>query len=77
MVFKYVGSMTLIGGIIGLAAALGAGRFAQSLLFQLNGHDPVVLSIAVALLLAIAFGAGYIPAYRAAKIDPMKALRYD
>jgi predicted permease len=77
MVFKYVGSMTLIGGIIGLAAALGAGRFAQSLLFQLNGHDPVVLSIAGALLLAIAFVAGYIPAYRAARIDPIKALRYD
>ena len=77
MVFKYVGSMTLIGGIIGIAAALGTGRFAQSLLFQLNGHDPVVLGIAVALLLAIAFGAGYIPACRATRIDPMKALRYD
>jgi ABC-type antimicrobial peptide transport system permease subunit len=56
MVFKYVGSMTLTGGIIGLAAALGAGRLAQSILFQLNGHDLVVLSIAVVFLLAIALG---------------------
>lgn len=77
MVFRQVGLMTLIGGVIGIAGAFGLGRAAQSLLYQLEGHDPVVFAIAVVSLGIVATAAGYIPALRASRIDPMAALRYE
>jgi len=77
MVLWHVGWITLVGCVIGLAVALGAGRLAESLLFQLNGHDPIVLGLSVFILVLIAFGAGFIPAHRASRVDPMRALRYE
>jgi ABC-type antimicrobial peptide transport system permease subunit len=77
MVLRQVGMMTLIGSAIGIAAALGLGRAAQSLLFELKGHDPVVVGVAALILAAVALGAGYIPALRASRVDPMQALRYE
>ena len=77
MVLKQVGWMTVIGAVLGLAAAVGLGQLAQSLLFELQGHDPLVLSIAAGLLVLVALGAGLIPALRASRIDPMLALRYE
>jgi len=77
MVMKQVGKMALIGGIIGLIAAVGIGRLAQSLLFQMEGNDPLVLTVSAAALGLVAFGAGFLPAMRASKIDPMHALRYE
>jgi len=77
MVLRQVAVMLGIGGVVGVAAALGIGRAAKSLLFELQGTDPAVYSIAVAMLVAVAFAAGYLPARRAASVDPMNALRYD
>ncbi|HEY7568946.1 MAG TPA: ABC transporter permease [Gemmatimonadaceae bacterium] len=77
MILRQVGVVTLIGGAVGLAAAIGLARAARSLLFRLEGWDPVVLSIAAVLLTAVALGAGYVPALRASRVDPMKALRYE
>ena len=77
MVLKQVGLMTLIGGIIGIAAAIGLGRAASSLLYQLEGYDPTVVVLSAVLLTLVALGAGYIPALRASRVDPMKALRYE
>ncbi|MGH7713981.1 MAG: ABC transporter permease [Gemmatimonadaceae bacterium] len=77
MILRQVGVLTLIGGAIGVAAAIGLARAARSLLFRLEGHDPVVLTIATALLAMVALGAGYIPARRASRVDPIKALRYE
>lgn len=77
LVMKQVGVMLLIGGSVGIAAALGLGRLAQSQLYQLQGHDPVALGGAVLLLTVVAFGAALVPAQRAARVDPMIALRYD
>ena len=77
MVLKQVGWMTVIGGVVGLAAAVALGRLAQSLLFELQGHDPMVLTGSAVLLVIVALGAGLIPALRASRIDPMTALRYE
>ena len=77
MMLGRVGWMTLIGGVVGILAALGVGRLARSLLFELEGHDPVVLVSSTVLLSLIALGAGLVPALRASRIDPMQALRYE
>jgi predicted permease len=77
MVLRQVGWMTLIGGAVGIAAALGIGRFARSLLFELEGHDPTVIAASAGLLVLVALGAGFIPAHRASRVDPMRALRYE
>ena len=77
MILRQVGVMTLVGGAIGLAAAVGLGRLAESLLFQLQGYDPAVLAGAAAALTLVALGAGFIPAHRASQVEPMSALRYE
>jgi putative ABC transport system permease protein len=77
MILGQLGVMTIIGGTVGLLGAVGIGRLAQSMLFQLQGSDPVVLIASVALLSLVAFGAGLIPAHRASRVDPMRALRYE
>ena len=77
MVLKQVGLMTLIGGIVGLVAAMWLARYAESLLFELKGHDTVVLVGAAVVLSVVAMIAGLIPAHRASRIDPMRALRYE
>jgi ABC-type antimicrobial peptide transport system permease subunit len=77
MVLKQVGRMVVIGGLIGIVAALGVGRAAQSLLFGLEGYDAPVVGIVAVLLGLVGFGAGYIPAVRASRVDPMEALRYE
>ena len=77
MVLKQVAWLTLIGGAIGLAAAVGIGRLAGSLLFELTGYDPIVLTASAVLLTVVALAAGFVPALRASRIDPMTALRYE
>jgi ABC-type antimicrobial peptide transport system permease subunit len=77
MVMRQVGIMTIIGGTIGLAAAIWAGRAAQAILYQMEGHDPMVLAGSVVVLGLVAMGAGFIPALRASRVDPMLALRYE
>ena len=77
MVLQQVGMMTIVGGIIGLAAAVGLGRKASSLMYEIKSHDPIVMAGAVLLLAAVALAAGYIPARRASQVDPMQALRYE
>jgi ABC-type antimicrobial peptide transport system permease subunit len=77
LVMKQVVKMAVVGGTIGLIVAVGVGRLAQSLLFELEGHDPMVLTGATFALALVALGAGFIPALRASKVDPMNALRYE
>jgi len=77
MVLRQVGSMTIVGGAIGVAAAVALGRLAQSLLFQMQGYDPTVLVASAVSLVLVALGAGFIPAHRASQVDPMTALRYE
>src|SRR5262249_44967760 len=77
LVMRQVGLMPLVGGAIGLAAAIGLGKLSESLLFELKGYDPIVLIGAAVALTIVALGAGFIPAQRAAQVDPMRALRYE
>jgi ABC-type antimicrobial peptide transport system permease subunit len=69
--------LAFFGVLIGAVVALALGRVMSNLIFQVRPSDPLTF-IAVAVLLGIvAFLASVIPAYRAAKVDPMKALRYE
>jgi predicted permease len=77
MILRQVGLMTLIGGVIGLAAAVALGRLAQSQLYQMQGWDAAVLAGAAVMLSLVALGAGLIPALRASRIEPTSALRYE
>jgi predicted permease len=77
MVLNQVAKMTVIGGVVGLALAAGAGWAAQSQLYQMTGFDPVVLASSAGILTIVAMAAGFIPAWRASRVDPMLALRYE
>ena len=70
-----VTDLTRPGTII--LAAVGVGRAAQSILFGMEGFDLVVVAMVMVLLAGVSIGAGYLPALRASKVDPMKALRYE
>ena len=77
MILRQVGLMTIVGGVAGLLAAIGLGRAAQSLLFEIKGYDPGVLISAAILLALVSIAAGFVPAHRASRVDPMRALRYE
>ncbi len=67
----------LAGTMIGVALAWAAGRLVTSLLFQVSPHDPEIAAIAGAVLLAVGVAACVVPARRAAKTEPVQALRYE
>jgi ABC-type antimicrobial peptide transport system permease subunit len=69
--------LAAVGIAIGVLGALALGRGMQAILFETSPSDPRVLAGAAAVLGAIALAAGYLPARRAAAVDPMLALRSD
>lgn len=77
MVLRQVARMAVIGGVLGIGAGLTLGRAARSLLFGYDGTDPLVIGAVADLLSLVALGAGYIPALKASRVDPMEALRYE
>jgi ABC-type antimicrobial peptide transport system permease subunit len=77
MVLHQVAIMTLVGALVGLAGAVSVGRAAQSMLFQMTGADPAVLALSAVVLAVVALCAGFIPAHRASRVDPMRALKYE
>jgi len=65
------------GLAIGIPMALAGSRLLSSVLYGLSSTDPVSLLVGIATLAAVATLAGYIPARRATKVEPMVALRYE
>jgi predicted permease len=77
MVLGQVALMLAVGGTVGVGAALAAGTAAGSLLYGLGGTDPGVVAIGVGVLVVVALAAGFLPAQRASRVEPMQALRYE
>jgi putative ABC transport system permease protein len=69
--------LLVCGVAIGVVLALAVGRSAGSLLFGLKPHDPSTFVAASALLLVVGLIAGFVPVYRASRLDPMVALRHE
>jgi len=69
--------LALIGSVIGLAGALAAARLVSSLLYGVKSSDPVTFVSVSLLLVVVAALASWLPARKAAKVDPMEALRYE
>jgi predicted permease len=77
MVMREVCVLAVVGLAISLPIALATSRFVESFLFAMQPNDPRALAAAVAILLTAAFAAGYGPARRASRVDPIVALRHD
>jgi ABC-type antimicrobial peptide transport system permease subunit len=77
MVLREVSWMAMAGVMVGLAAAVGLARLVSSMLYGLKAFDPVTLIAIGGLMMLIALLAGLGPARRAARIDPVRALRHE
>jgi predicted permease len=69
--------LTIAGAVFGVAAALAVTRYLGSILYGVHPGDPVTLIVVAAILMIVALAACWIPARRAARVDPMVALRYE
>lgn len=79
MVLRQVGLLAVVGGLAGLAMAWAIGGVAEAndQLFGMKGHDPMILTAAFVVLSMVALAAGYLPARRASRVNPMNALRWE
>ena len=77
IVLREVAVLSVIGMVIAVPVAVGLGRFVNSLLYGVASTDPLTISVAVAITACVALLAGYSPAARAARVDPIMALRYE
>jgi ABC-type antimicrobial peptide transport system permease subunit len=69
--------LTLIGVATGLPVALISSRLTEGLLFGLTPTDPLTIAVSTLVMISVAILAGYFPARRAARVDPIVALRHD
>ena len=77
LVLKETLLLVLIGFAVGVPAALASTRFIASMLFGVRASDPATIALAALLMLAVASFAGYVPARRASRVDPIVALHFE
>jgi putative ABC transport system permease protein len=77
MILGEAGVLTAIGIGIGTILAIASAQAAKSLLFGIKPRDPLTLVLSVVTLAAVAAFASFLPAYRASRLDPLNALRYE
>jgi ABC-type antimicrobial peptide transport system permease subunit len=77
MVVREVVVLAVVGLTIGMSTALATSKFVESLLYGMKPNDPLALTLAVVILLSAALLAGYVPAWKASRIDPMAAVRHE
>ncbi|MGB6683055.1 MAG: hypothetical protein WBH24_05340, partial [Candidatus Acidiferrum sp.] len=77
LVFRYGLALAGIGVLLGVVATLALTPLIRGLLFGVSSHDPETIAIVAAFLMAVTLAACLIPAYRATRVDPIVALRYD
>jgi ABC-type antimicrobial peptide transport system permease subunit len=77
MVMRETMQVVMIGVVIGLGTAIATTRLISTMLFGLAPTDPGTILLAVLVMISVAAFAGYVPARRASKVDPMIALRYE
>jgi putative ABC transport system permease protein len=77
LILEEVAVLIAIGVAVGAGLTLAGSKAASSLLFGLKPRDPLTLVLAIVILAAIGFGASFIPARRATRVDPIVALRYE
>jgi len=69
--------LVAVGVVTGLAVAVGASRFVKTLLFGLPPTDVLTILAAIGVMVLVSAIAGYLPARRASRVDPMVAVRYE
>src|SRR5439155_18797115 len=69
--------LTLVGVVVGAVGAVVLTRYLRAVLYEVSPTDPVAFAAMAGLLFAVALAASYLPARRAARVDPMVALRYE
>lgn len=77
MILKEAGILTIAGLVIGTTLALASAQVVKALLYGLKPRDPLTIVLAVVTLAAVAAFASFLPAYRASRLDPLKALHYE
>jgi len=77
MILRESAWLAIAGIVVGVGAALGLTRLVKSMLYGIQPYDPLTMVGGVLILLAVALAASWIPARRAASVQPMQALRHE
>jgi ABC-type antimicrobial peptide transport system permease subunit len=77
MVLREASTMAGVGALMGVAAALALSGFIRAMLFGITPTDPLTVGGAVLAMMTVALLAGWVPAWRASRLDPMTALRHE